>query len=121
MRFPSLCAVLAIALPLSCPTRPLGTTPKSSLCDSADRLPGKYLKWIIIAEPVFRHNHLDLNRYNIMVEEVKDQETGKDAIAIGLIATDETCEGRGSTGSVPNFEVRIDKNNGKVLGSYYER
>ncbi len=121
MRLASVCAV-AVAVALSHPLSSLcKTASRGSLCDSADRLPGKYLKWIIVAEPVFRRNHLKLDRYNIKVEEETDSGTGKEAIVVLLIATDAACEGFGSTGSVPDFEVVIDKKSGNVLRFNYEK
>ncbi|MFZ1086571.1 MAG: hypothetical protein WAN35_16530 [Terracidiphilus sp.] len=84
-------------------------------CNDATQIPGTYLKWIKIAEPVFQKNHLNLDNYNIVIYDEPD------FITVLLRSTDATCEGFGSTGSHPDFEVQISKKDKKIMHFNYER
>ncbi|MGD0345801.1 MAG: hypothetical protein ABSA85_03540 [Terracidiphilus sp.] len=92
-------------------------TSAADRCSETDkvRMPGAYLKWIEIAEPIFRQKHLNLEKYNIVIDD------DKDSIIVELRSTDATCEGFGSTGSRPDFAVEIRKSDEKILKYYFEK
>jgi hypothetical protein len=107
---------LLVSLILAAPVCGLGTTaPGPDRCSEIDktRIPGTYLKWIEVAEPVFQQKRLNLDRYNIVIYDKSE------TVVVSLRATDATCEGKGSTGSIPDFEVEIRKSDRKIVHSNF--
>jgi hypothetical protein len=88
---------------------------QSTACNGDKQFPGAYLRWLEIAKPVFQQKHLNLEKYNIVFLDLPDSMT------VLLRSTDATCEGFGSTGSRPDFEVAISKKDFKVMHSEYVR
>ncbi|HEY1208220.1 MAG TPA: hypothetical protein VGE85_02520 [Terracidiphilus sp.] len=84
-------------------------------CNDETQFPGAYLKWVKIAEPVFQKEHLNLDKYNIVIFDEPD------SITVLLRSTDATCEGMGSTGSRPDFAVEISKKDKKIMNYNYQR
>src|SRR5690348_3163704 len=67
------------------------------------RFPGAALKWVHAAEPDFQRRHLDLEKYNVSVEE------GRDSVIVGLSSPDADPHARGSSGTYPDYVVEISK------------
>jgi hypothetical protein len=88
---------------------------EKSKCNDATQLPGTYLKWVKIAEPLFQHEHLNLDKYNIVIIDMPE------SITVLLRSTDATCNGKGSTGSRPDFGVEINKKDKKIIHYSYEK
>jgi hypothetical protein len=88
---------------------------KSNQCTGGTQFPGTYLKWVKIAEPIFQKQHLNLENYNIAIFD------DPESVTVLLMSTDDTCEGRGSTGTRPDFEVKISKKDMRIVHYNYER
>jgi hypothetical protein len=76
---------------------------------------GASLKWINVAEPELRRNHLNLDKYIVSVTEEGD------SVTVSLLATDAVKGTKGSSGSYPAYAVEISKNDLRVVRSYYQR
>ncbi len=94
---------------------PIMCNAQSGQSKTLARFPGTALKWIQIAQPEFERKNLDVTRYNIVVDE------SADSVYVSLISPDSNPSGRGSTGTYPNFEVTINKKNGKVVSASFAR
>ncbi len=78
-------------------------------------LPGKSLKWIHIAEPQFKREKLDLDKYTVPVFEADDY------VAVILTSFDAPRRSRGSAGTYPAYEVQISKKTMKIISASYTR
>ena len=78
------------------------------------RLPGKALRWIHKAEPVFAEKNLNVENYTVLVIE-----EGNTVIVI--LTSNPTPSGRGSTGNFPGYEVTFSKKTGKMLSVHRTR
>jgi len=76
---------------------------------------GASLKWIHVAEPELRRNHLNLDKYMVSVTEEDD------SVTVSLLATDAVKGTKGSSGSYPAYAVEISKKDLRVVRSYYQR
>jgi hypothetical protein len=107
---------LFLAMIIAIPALGWGATgAESNQCAGGAQFPGKYLKWVKIAEPVFQKQHLNLNKYNIVIFD------DPESVTVLFRSTDTTCEGKGSTGTRPDFEVQISKKEMRILHYNYER
>lgn len=77
--------------------------------------PAYVLRWIRIAEPEFKREKIDIEKYNITVLEQNN------AVTVILKAGKPSKGQRGNIGSLPGFEVEINKVDGKVIRSNYIR
>lgn len=78
-------------------------------------LPGKSLKWIHIAEPQFKREKLDLDKYTVTVFEEDE------SVAVILTSFDAPKRSRGSGGTYPAYEVEISKKTMKIIRASYVR
>ena len=76
---------------------------------------GSSLKWIRLAEPEFRREKLDLEKYTVTVSEQNE------SVTVGLKSLDSIRGWKGSSGSYPGFEVEIRKKDLRVVRSNYIR
>jgi len=89
--------------------------PQSQGAKLQAQFPGACLKWIYKAEPEFERRHLDLEHYTVSVLEQND------SVIVNLSSLDGHENGRGSTGSLPGYEVEISRKDSSVVRSNYVR
>jgi len=103
---------LALLLALVLCTAAIAQTSRPKL---DTQFPGAALKWVHAAEPDFQRRHLDLDKYNVSVEDERD------SVFVSLTSPDADPHARGSSGTYPDYVVEISKKDLKVLRSYYVR
>jgi len=79
------------------------------------KFPATALKWILIAEPEFEREKLDVDKYTLTVIE------DADSVTVMLIGTDNPPGARGSSSRYPGYEVEIRKKDHKMISAHYIR
>lgn len=77
--------------------------------------PGSALKWVNVAEPEFRRQHLNLDNYKVVVIEERD------SMDVLLQSNDDVKGAKGSSGTHPDFDVEIDKKDFTIIRSSYQK
>lgn len=79
------------------------------------KLPGRYVKWLRVAEPRIKKEHLRMENYMVSIIEEADE------ITVMLQSLDAPPDVIGSGGTYPGYVVEIRKRDSRIIKSYFLR
>jgi hypothetical protein len=92
-----------------------GLAAQSTATRTVAVFPGNCLRWVQLAENEIHKKHLNLDDYNVTVDE------SSELVTVSLKSLDAPAGSKGSAGSHPGFAVEIRKADSKIVKSFYLR